>query len=105
MKTQLTIPKGLSPPELRKEILRQEANIHKLFQPLLDEVDLNTIDRDAYQQAEFETTQAFLRDVPRQAVQIVYEWVRMDYATAKQSNVRIQFRGNLYEVQVWFKNE
>lgn len=95
MKTQITIPQGLTRAELRKEIIRQQAEIIKLFQPLLDDAE--------HREFEDPVDLAFLRDVPRQAVQIVYEWVRMDYATSKQTCVRIQFKGNLYEVQVVFK--
>lgn len=106
MKTQITIPKGLTQSDLRKEIIRHQDEIYKLFHVLLEEADHKQdeqVPRDEHHQKEFEISQAFLRDIPRQAVQIVYEWVRMEYATAQRTCVRIQFRGNLYEVHVQFK--
>lgn len=105
MKSQLIIPNGLSNHELRKEIVKQQDHIHKIFSPLLieaEQLQKEQIPRDDYHQKEFDISLAFLRDVPKQAVQIVYEWVRMEYATANRTCVRIQFRGNLYEVHVQF---
>lgn len=108
-KNQLVIPKGLSLPDLKKAILKQQDKILVLFEPLLEEIahaEKEFVTRDEHHQKEFETTMAFYKRVPQQAVQIVYEWVRMDYATvAPRTCVRIQFKGSLYEIPVQFANK
>jgi hypothetical protein len=106
-KNQIIIPKGLSPAQLKQAIVAQQDKILHLFAPLLEEVDRaekEFVTTDERQKQEFETSIAFCRNVPLQAVQIVYQWVRMDYVSniANRSCARIQFRGTLYEVPVQF---
>lgn len=110
MKSQLTIPKGLSKTELWEEILRQKESIIKMFNPMLEEVEkVNKEDeergvtRDAFHQKEFESKQNFIHDVPRQSLRIVYDWILKEYETVQRTCVRIQFEGVQYEVQVQFK--
>lgn len=106
-KTQLIIRKGLSLPELKQAIVAQQDKILQLFEPLLEAVDQAEqvfVAGDEHQKREFDVTTAFCRNVPLQAVQIVYEWVRMDYVSniANRTCARIHFRGTLYEVPVQF---
>lgn len=108
-KNQLVIPKGLSRSDLKKAIFKQQDKVLVLFEPLLAEIEQaekEFVTTDKHVQREFETTMAFGRKVPQQALRIVYEWVRMDYATvAPRTCVRIQFKGSLYEIPVQFVNK